>query len=475
MDRIAVVLRFQWRAYWRLFRRAGNVSTSNAGVLVLFGAIGVFRYLQQLPAIAAQLARGETQKYETALTMVFLVWMLPVLGESRRTISSNALLHTPLSPRDLFVIRFVSIFISPVAWIVIAASLALAYPIARAANPAAGIIALFLFLLFSLAISLTIVHLLSNRSTRKWLVAAVIVFSAVLLSGTRLPVDLSWMPHRLAAEATVAAKQFGPLAALALMTLISFALSMWTFNGALQPAQTRRSKRFTFFRLVTLPGRFGGLLKKDLKYLVRLLDLYLALPVVVLLSIYLASAPDASAGVFRVILVLLFLPLLSIPSNCFGLDSPSGLDRYTLLPLTGREILLTKNVAFVLLVVFLLGALVPLAFWRFGASVVALAFIEVTIMALAYLSWGNWMSVRDPYRMLFYRFSSGGSPVDALMGLIFGSLPGLLMTYLLYTENYRAIWKIVLLIVVYVALYYFSLTRSARRFEERREEISAAL
>lgn len=475
MDRITTVLRFQWRAYRRCFRRAKNISTSNAGVLVLFGAIGVFRYLQQLPAIAAQLARSETQKYETVLTIVFLVWMLPVLGESRRTISINALLHTPLSLRDLFVIRFVSIFISPVAWIVIAASLALAYPIARAANPAAGIVALFLFLLFSLAISLTIVHLLSNSTTRKWLVATVIVLSAVMISGAGLPVGLSWMPHRLAADATVAAKQFGSLTALALMTLVSFALAMWTFNVTLEPAQTRRSQRLILFPLVTLPGRFGGLLKKDLKYLIRLLDLYLALPVVVLLSIYLVSAPGPSAPVFRVVLVFLFLPLLSIPSNCFGLDSPSGLDRYTLLPLTGREILLTKNVTFVFLVVFLFGALVPFAFWRFGASVVALAFVEVAIMSLAYLSWGNWMSVRDPYKMLFYRFSSGGSPVDALMGLIFGSLPGLLMAYLLYTENYGAIWKIVLMIVVYVVLYYLSLTRSARRFEERREEISAAL
>ncbi len=100
MDRVSAILHFQWRAYWRRFRNARNISTSNVGVLVLFGGIGVVRYVQQLPGVAAQLTQGETRQYEMLLTAVFLVWLFPVLGESRRSISSRALLHTPLSNRD---------------------------------------------------------------------------------------------------------------------------------------------------------------------------------------------------------------------------------------------------------------------------------------------------------------------------------------------------------------------------------------
>jgi hypothetical protein len=97
------------------------------------------------------------------------------------------------------------------------------------------------------------------------------------------------------------------------------------------------------------------------------------------------------------------------------------------------------------------------------------------LIALAYLSWGNWRSIKEPYKMLFYRFASGGSTVDAIMGMIFGSLPGALMASLLYRENYAALWKIGVLLVVYVALYCFSVSLCGRRFEERRETIRAAV
>ena len=102
MDRIGTILKSQWRAYWRGFLRAGNVSTSNAGVLLLVGGLGLLRYLQQLPLAANQIAKGETTRYETLLMIGFLAWMLPVLGESKRSISSGDLLHFPLSIGDLF-------------------------------------------------------------------------------------------------------------------------------------------------------------------------------------------------------------------------------------------------------------------------------------------------------------------------------------------------------------------------------------
>jgi hypothetical protein len=221
--------------------------------------------------------------------------------------------------------------------------------------------------------------------------------------------------------------------------------------------------------LIHFPGRLGGLLKKDLRYFVRLLDVYFALPIVILFVIYLASNPEPSASVFKVVLIILFLPWISMASNCFGLDSPLGLDRYGLFPLSGRDILLSKNLAFALILMILVGAVFPLALWRFGASVTAPGFVELVLMMLAYLSWGNWMSVRDPYKMQFYRFSAGGSPADAIIGMLFGSVPGLIMVYS------GALWVMVLLMVVYSALYCLSLTRSGRRFEQRREDIRQSL
>src|SRR5215470_13499921 len=117
MDRIKAILQCQWRAYWRRFRGAGNLSTNNLGLLVIIGGIGVVRYFQQLPLAAAQLAKGGTARYETLLLLVFLVWLLPVMGESRRSISSRDLLHFPLTSLELFVIRLSSVFFSPSTWV----------------------------------------------------------------------------------------------------------------------------------------------------------------------------------------------------------------------------------------------------------------------------------------------------------------------------------------------------------------------
>lgn len=472
MDRVAAVLNFQWRAYWRRFQRAGNLTTNNAGVWILFGGIAVVRYLQQLPRISSQLAHGDSARYEALLIGVFFIWMLPVMGESWRSIGSRALLHTPLTSRELFLIRLGSVFVSPVTWVIVACSLALGYPLANAPNPLAGMAALVLFLLFSLAMSLTIAHVLSSAAMRKLLLGAMVVLS-VLVGGlwlTKSTLAFAWWPNRLAAHAAVQTDAFRPIAALAALTIAAFGLSLWTFTRSLQYAGSRRSQTFTVLGLIHFPGRFGGLLKKELRYFVRLLDVYFALPIVILFVIYLASNPEPSASVFRVVLIVLFLPWISMASNCFGLDSPLGLDRYSLFPLSGRDILLGKNLAFALLFMILVGAIFPLAFWRFGAGITALGFVELVLMALAYLSWGNWMSVRDPYKIQFYRFSAGGSPADAIIGMLFGSVPGLIMVY-----SGGALWTIVLLILVYSALYYLSLTRSGRRFEARREEIRQSL
>ena len=475
MDRIAAVLRFQWRAYWRRFKRKGNLTTNNAGVWILIGGLGFFKYLGQLPAVASQLARNETARYETLLTAVFFVWLFPVMGESWRSISTRGLLHTPLTVTQLFWIRVGSVFVSPVSWIVAACSLTLLYPIMKAAHPVTGIVGLLLFLLLSLSMSLTIAHALSNGYVRKILFAALIVVSAIvggswLASGR---VASSWWPNRLVAGAAVAPK-VSVLVILAAMTIAAFALAFWSFNKSLESTGAKRSQRFSLFGLIELPGRLGGLVRKDLRYFFRLLDLHFALPIVILFVYYLIAVEEPSASAFRIAMVALFLPGISLAGNLFGLDSPLGLDRYALFPASGRDILLGKNLAFGLFFLILFAAIFPFALWRLGPGTTLIGVIEWLLLTFAYLSWGNWMSVRDPFRMQFYRFSAGGSPFDGIVGLFFGSLPGVIIV-LLHREQAAAVWQVALLLLVYSALYYFSLTHSGRRFETQREQIRQAL
>jgi hypothetical protein len=474
MARIRTILRFQWRAYWRRFHTAGSFRTNNVGALILVGGLGLMRYVLQLPLAANQLAKGETAKYEVLLLIAFFAWMVPVMGESRRSISTRDLLHFPLSATDLFLIRIGSVFCSPVVWITAAVSLALSYPAAMARYPLTGIAALLTLLFCGFFASLAITHVLQSALARKVLFVVLLAVSVVggllWLSGRRVELLTkvkALLPHRLAATAAVSTTPVRSLAILIALTALFAALARWTFVLTLEPSPNQRSYRFALVPWPQLPGKFGGLLKKDLRYTSRLLDLYLALPIVVLFNIYLAvNFAPASTGLFIAIGVL-FWPCSSIAFNCFGLDSPLGLDRYTLFPLSEKEKLFSKNLAFWIVMLGLFCTILPFAIWFLEPSASVIGLLEFVAVGLAYAAIGNWLSVKQPFKMQFYRFASGGSVVDAIMGLIFASIP-VALTILLG-------WKIGIVILIYLALYLFFLARAARILNDQREEIRRAV
>ncbi|HET7288440.1 MAG TPA: hypothetical protein VFI71_13255, partial [Pyrinomonadaceae bacterium] len=175
MDRVRAILGFQWRAYWRRFRGAGSIKASNIGVLLPLGGLALVRYLQQLPLVSNQLAKGETARYQTLLLAVFLTWTFAIMAESKRSITSRGLLHLPLTTHELFLIRLGSVFCSPIVWIVAGGSFVLVYPVTAAVNPVAGVIALLLFLLLGLLTGLTLTHLLNSKLARRLSVAVVLL------------------------------------------------------------------------------------------------------------------------------------------------------------------------------------------------------------------------------------------------------------------------------------------------------------
>ncbi|MCA1575834.1 MAG: hypothetical protein LC794_00560 [Acidobacteria bacterium] len=487
MDRVATVLQCQWRAYRRRFRLTGNLTTRNVGLLIVLAGLGAIRYFQQLPLAANQLANGETARYEALLIVVFLVWMLPVMGESKRSITPIRLVHLPLTTTELFAIRLGSIFCSPLAWIIMAGALALAYPLALAAHPFMGIIALLIFLQLGLLVGLTVTDLLHSGLARKLLLVAALVAIAAggfVWLGKRAEWSASLkslLPHRLAADAAVSSTPLSSIGVLVLFTVLFALLARWTFKFTLHPRAARRSQAFTFFGVLQLPGKFGGLIKKDLRYASRLLDLYLALPVVILFNVYLVSNPAPSAVALFLVVAFLFPLCLNFAFNAFGLDSSLGLDRYTLLPLSTREKLLSKNLAFAAVMIALYMTLVPLAFWKLGTRAVVLGFVELIVVWLAYASIGNTMSVKQPFKMQFYRFASGGSPVDALMGMVSGSIPALIIVFLLTRAGSEALWAsgaipgIALLLLIYLVVFYVSLKRASRALENRWEQLRRSL
>jgi hypothetical protein len=480
VDRVRAVLKSQWRAYRRRFRGSTNLRANNVGAVVSVGGLGALRYLQQLPLVASQLGRGETARYEALMLVMFLAWMVPVMGESRRSISSRALLHYPLTPGELFSIRVGSVFCSPLSWMIVALSLALAFPVAAAKHPVTGLIGLFMFLLLGFLVSLIVTHLLQGALVRR--LALVLLFALSAAGGflwfgkqTQFATTLrSLLPHQLAVAAAASSAPLTPILALTALVVVFTFVAFWTFTLTLQSQQSRRAQR-TALGVTQLPGKFGGLLKKDLRYSIRLLDVYLVLPIVILFNMYLASDPAPFALAFSILVAVLFLPCVSLAFNCFGLDSALGLDRYALFPLSGKEKLFSKNLAFAAMMIVLFATVLPLAFWRLGARVAVLAALEFAGVTLVYLACGNWFSVKQPFKMQFYRFVSGGSIVDAVIGILISTIPAAVTTYLLAIADGGIVWKTAAVTLVSLGFYLFSLSRAARALENQQEEIRRAL
>jgi hypothetical protein len=127
------------------------------------------------------------------------------------------------------------------------------------------------------------------------------------------------------------------------------------------------------------------------------------------------------------------------------------------------------------MMIVLFATVLPLALWTLGARVAVLAVLEFAGVTLVYLACGNWFSVKQPFKMQFYRFVSGGSIVDAVIGILISSIPAAVTTYLLAIGDGGIVWKTAGVTLVSLGFYLFSLSRAARALESQQEEIRRAL
>jgi hypothetical protein len=397
-------------------------------------------------------------------------------------------------------VRAISLLIPPSAWLPLVGSLAILYPLAHAQNSGAGIVAGLLFIAVAWLTGLTISHLLNSAAWRIfcWAVAlALLCVGGVYLIKGGLPRDLlsfPFSPAMLVARAAMGngevregagivgnvapATWLGPLTSLATLATLAVStgvVALWSFKKSLADASVAEGRNVPI-ALPFLPGRLGGLVAKDFRYFRRLLDIYLGVAAAVLAFLYLTVADELSRGILLSFIVVVFLCNAALAFNSFGLDNRAGLDRYALLPLSGRAILLSKNLAYLMIVGVQLFPILALACWRLGIITSAFGLIEAIALAGAYLAWGNWMSVNHPLKMQFFRFAnSGAALVDEMGGMIFGSLPGILIIYLLHRQGAEAGGGIVLILLLTCALYFASLARFGGRLDQKRERIADAL
>ncbi|HKO99268.1 MAG TPA: hypothetical protein VJU86_19875 [Pyrinomonadaceae bacterium] len=484
MDRVAGIIRYEWRAYWRRFVRAG-LRGGNQAIVLIFALIVAAKYLQLLTTAATRVSNGNTQLLGSLLTALFLTWLFPVASSQRETIASRKWLHLPLTHRERFIVRSASLLLAPSAWLVVAGSLAICFPLAYTRQPLAGVVAGLLFIGIAWATGLTISHLLHSAFWRRvfWfagltglaLAAVFVIKGGALRSLAALPFSPTVLVER-AAMANTTVQTASSLALLATLLVVVVIAALWSFKKSLRVGSEGGSGKPVVLRGNFLAGHLGGLVAKDFRYFRKLLDVYLGVAAAILTGLYLVVAEVPSASVFWSFIVVVFLCNAALPFNSFGLDNGRGMARYTLLPLSGQEILFAKNLAYLLIVLVQIVPLLFIAGWRLGSRASALGLVEAATIACAYLTWGNWMSVNHPLKMQFYRFAnSGAALVDAMGGIIFGTIPGIVLIYLWQGTGAGVVGMTALVVLLATILYFLSLQRYGGRFEEKREQVAAAL
>jgi hypothetical protein len=165
----------------------------------------------------------------------------------------------------------------------------------------------------------------------------------------------------------------------------------------------RGAARSGFLRLAPpFPGALGPLIRKDLRGLASTLDFYCALvPALAAIGYRAAGLLPGDAFLPGTWLVLL---AISTPSQTlFGLDGRAGRTRYQLLPLAGWQVLVAKDIAFLMAAVALTAALAPAA----GLA-----------GALTALALGRKTAIHENRAQLRWRLQAGASFGPAVVQII---------------------------------------------------------
>src|SRR5947208_11814142 len=124
---------------------------------------------------------GDTTLVQSLLAGIFLAWLILPISIPRADVSFFRLRHLPLSVRDLFGFRIVSLFITPYSWMIVAGSLAICYPLAHAPRPWLALAAALLFIPMSCSTGLAMAHFLTIAVWRRIMFAILVLLCATAL------------------------------------------------------------------------------------------------------------------------------------------------------------------------------------------------------------------------------------------------------------------------------------------------------
>jgi len=176
-------------------------------------------------------------------------------------------------------------------------------------------------------------------------------------------------------------------------TSLALALSFLCLAMAIQLAlflgsRLRRAPQFDPWRHIPqVPGRLGGLMLKNTRQMLTVLDPYVALLLSISGIVYRFLTPHPDPAAFPVLALLVALSLSTYAQCLFGLDSASGATRHRLLPLPGYQVLFAKDAPFLAILFVLVLPIGPWPGLTFGLTSLAIGHFPSVVLDAPQKRW----------------------------------------------------------------------------------------
>jgi hypothetical protein len=486
MARIALIFKYQWRAFWRRILRTRHRAQYYFTLFAILGWAYLFILPERLARAAYELGTGHTSSMDTVLWTLCALWLFVVSEDTAISLTSRRLRAFPIAIGPLLAIRVLSVFCSPVTLLIALGSVISLWPFVSAHHPVLGGCAALLLFAMSLAAGMSVSHVLCVAELRRRLLVPTAIagialgaffFARGLPGIEQLRYAVTFMPPHLVSAVAVADTPLStvvPLISLLGIAALASYLLAWSFRRSLFDQPASRAKGRAAHSVLWFPGRFGGLVRKEQYYFRKLLDVWPGLLLVIAISV--ASLFVTTPPVIRQSIILIVFALnVHVIMNCLGMDTNVELSRYSILPLRGRDVLLVKNLGLTAVVAGQLALLILTGAWRSGFGEAGAEIVVAVVLLLSHLAWGNVVSISTPFKMQFHHFALSGAPVTAMFGSTLGSAPGVAVLLLLRSQSPWSVPGIGAILSLVIVAYLATLHYAGRRFELRRHLIGERL
>ncbi len=515
------LLPYMRRAWWRKLEQQGVWHGANTTMVLGMAVVGLIAVMVgSIVAFKSLRSDATTQGMmilAQCLNAALMGWLIVPIMVGSTTAEGRGLQPVrmgqfPLGIGDLLAIGLLGRLVQPVYWILIGTSLCVMLPLTATPQPATGLAAGALFIIFAALLAWSVElfgsALFSSRHGREMMMLGVLILTMpmlVLIIGDFALDDggitFTFFGHTwllIGAEGlltkvrvvspslwvTGAADGSGVLRGF-LFLGIAVVLSAWLAQASLRrvmlhpPASLRgrRGAGQAIGWLRGLPMEMGPLVIKEIRYLIRTLDHLMGVGMGLAALVWILIRPEHMIFVLPLAAMNIVMNEAAIPLNIFGLDR-SGADRYRLLPLSGRQVLLTKNLAYFALVGIHMIPLVVAGLLKGGGLLALCTLLATAAVCLVTAVGGNAASINSPAPRAFFNFDSkeqAGGGLSLFLAALVWAAPTVVFFALYWVGLWAVAFGMSCLLVVAWFIYRWRLPGAGRSFEESAETMRARL